>query len=104
MKIKTFEEKFYDKFIYDEFDTTGLCILGNRKEDRPASGEEMIQFFTQQKQEMVEEVKGERDYSAEGESEAAERGKYDENARMEEEQAAQREYEQNAPPPEEPQF
>ena len=56
METKTFEEKFYDKFIYDEFDTTGLCILGNRKENRPASGEEMIQFFTQQKQEMVEKV------------------------------------------------
>ena len=54
--MKTLEEKFYDKFVYDEFDNTGLHILGNRKENRPANDKEMIQFFTQQKQEMVEKV------------------------------------------------
>ena len=40
----------------DEFDNTGLHILGNRKENRPANDKEMIQFFAQQKQGIVEDM------------------------------------------------
>jgi len=61
--MKTLEEKFYDKFVYDEFDNTGLHILGNRKENRPANDKEMIQFFAQQKQGIVEDmVEGIKDW------------------------------------------
>lgn len=51
-------KEFREKFIYDYFDNTGLEILGNREENRPANDKEIEEFILQALQKKDDEWQG----------------------------------------------